>query len=389
MNSSRMRDAIKASIRGGYYLENENKLKVLVMTNEYLPKIIGGLGIVATHLSRELSRNDVEVTVLCTGKSNRLTISKPNENLCILRFPKAPRYFNRTKQSFKAKSVLYAMSKAGFVKPDIIHVHSTEFADTSKIAKARFHVPVVYSCHSLASQGIYSPFGKNQTKLIRSASQIIVPSRWQIGATRRRYPHTTIHKFSVIPHGVKPITKQSKSAPTKLLYVGRLIPSKGIDALIKAIGLLSREHKRVHLTIVGSGNASYQRKLKALTRRVGVTKRIRWVKQSKYGAVQQMYASYGAVIVPSKKESFCLVALEAMANGVPLISTLSGGLKEFVNDQNAQIISTVNSTRIARAVKAFWNNPDLAENRVRNAQSTAARYKWSSIALQYQSLFKT
>ncbi|MFF0829623.1 glycosyltransferase family 4 protein [Brevibacillus sp. NPDC003359] len=368
-------------------MENDNKLKVLVMTNEYLPKIIGGLGIVATHLCRELSRNGVEVTVLCTGKSNRLTISKPNENLRLLRFPKVPRYFNRTKQSFKAKSVLHAMSTAGFAKPDIIHVHSTEFADTSKMAKAQFHVPIVYSCHSLASQGIYSPFGKNQTKLIRSASQIIVPSRWQIAATRGRYPHTTIHKFSVIPHGVKPITKQSKAAPTKLLYVGRLIPSKGIDALIKAIGLLSRNQKRVHVTIVGSGNASYQRKLKALTRRVGVTKRIRWVKQCKFGAVQRMYASYGAVIVPSKKESFCLVALEAMANGVPLISTLSGGLKEFVNAQNAQIISIVNSPNIARAVKAFWNNPSLAKNRVRNAHSTAEQYKWSSIALQYQSLF--
>ncbi|MBH0330979.1 glycosyl transferase family 1 [Brevibacillus brevis] len=368
-------------------MQKDNKLKVLVMTNEYLPKIIGGLGIVATHLSRALSQNGVEVTVLCAGNSNQLTISKPNDNLRILRFPKSTRYFHRTKQSFKAKAILNTVSSKGFTKPDIIHVHSTDFADTAKLAKARFQVPIVYSCHSMVSQGALSAPGKNQTKLIHSASRIIVPSKWQIDATRRRYPHTNINKFSVIPHGVEPGTSQSEAAPTNLLYVGRLIPSKGADALIRAIGLLSRTHKDVRLTIVGSGLISYQRKIRALTRQMGLTKRIRWVKKSKYEAVQRMYTLYGAVIVPSTKESFCLVALEAMANGVPLISTLSGGLKEFVNDQNAQIISTVTSPDIARAIKAFWNNPSLTKNRVHNARSTAARYNWSSITLQYESLF--
>lgn len=364
-----------------------NKLKVLVMTNEYLPNIIGGLGIVATHLSRALSREGVEVTVLCAGNSKRLTISKPNDNLRILRFPKSTRYFHRTKQSFKAKAILNTVSSKGFTKPDIIHVHSTEFADTANWAKVRFQVPIVYSCHSMTSQGALSALGKNQTKLIRSASRIIVPSKWQIGATRKRYPKTNINKFSVIPHGVKLGTSQSKSAPTNLLYVGRLIPTKGVDALIRAIGLLSRTHKDVRLTIVGSGRMSYQRKIRALTKQMGLTKRIHWVKKSKYGAVQRMYTSYGAVIVPSKKESFCLVALEAMANGVPLVSTLSGGLKEFVNAKNAQVISDVKSSSIARAIKALWDNPSLAKNRIRNAHLTAAQYKWSSIALQYQSLF--
>jgi len=84
-----------------------------------------------------------------------------------------------------------------------------------------------------------------------------------------------------------------------------------------------------------------------------VANRIRWVRKKPYAAVQRMYASYGAVIIPSKTESFCLVALEAMANGVPLISTLSGGLKEFVNKRNAQIIRSVDRASIAKAIKAF------------------------------------
>ncbi|WP_409341769.1 glycosyltransferase family 4 protein [Paenibacillus sp. MBLB4367] len=368
-------------------MESKRKLKIWVMTNEFQPNIIGGLGIVSTFLSRALSKNGVKVTVLCSGFSNRLMTSSPTTNLRLLRLPKKSTHFNRAKHSFKANMVMRAASAKGCSKPDLIHVHSTEFADTAAKAGDQFHIPIVYSCHSMASQGIFSQPGKNQAKLIRIARRIIVPSRWQVGAIKKRYLRTNRGKIVVIPHGVKPVSKRSFGAPTNLLYVGRLIPSKGIKPLIEAIALLSRRHKHVRLTIVGSGKARYQKKLRALARQVGVAKRIRWIKNRSYDAVQRMYASYGAVIVPSKTESFCLVALEAMANGVPLVSTLSGGLKEFVNTRNAQIIPSVNKASIARAIEALWRNPIKSKIRQINARSTAARYRWPAIARQYKTLF--
>ncbi|MCD9021955.1 glycosyltransferase family 4 protein [Cohnella silvisoli] len=368
-------------------MNKKSKLKVWVMSYEFQPNIVGGLGIAATHLTRALSKTGVQVTVLCSGKSNRLSVSNPNVNLRILRFPRNSRYYNHSQKSFKASSVMRAVSSMGYIPPDIVHVHSTEFADTAKKARVQFLSPIVYSCHSLASQGINSPSGKNQTKLFRIAKKIIVPSNWQIGAIKKRYPLMVISSAAVIPHGVKPISKKKKGTPNNLLYVGRLIPSKGLEPLIRAIALLSRNHSRGHLTIVGSGKPSYQRKLKTLARKVGVTKRIRWVNRKPYGTVQRMYASYGAVIIPSKTETFCLVALEAMANEVPLISTLSGGLKEFVNKQNAQIIRAVDSASIAQAIKAFWSNPTVSRKRITNARSTAARFRWPAIAKKYKSLF--
>ncbi|MBJ8194057.1 glycosyltransferase, partial [Bacillus cereus] len=78
----------------------------------------------------------------------------------------------------------------------------------------------------------------------------------------------------------------------------------------------------IHLTIVGKGKS--MKSSRALTRRLGISKNIHWIPNRKNEEVLAMYSSYGAVIVPSKKESFCLVALEAMASGVPLVSTLSG-----------------------------------------------------------------
>lgn len=267
-------------------------------------------------------------------------------------------------------------------------MHSTEFAYTAKAAGERFDLPIVYTCHSLASQGISSLPGKQQTTLIRAANRIIVPSRWQAKVTRRLYPRIDGNKMIVIPHGVVPVTKGSTIGFShKLLYVGRLIPSKGVEPLIKAVGLLAQENSKIHLTIVGSGKASYRNKLRSLAKQAGVEKRIRWAEKTPHKTVQRMYGSYGAVINPSKKESFCLVALEAMANGVPLISTTSGGMKEFVTPQNAKIIHSVDTAHIARAIKEFWNNPEQSRKRTIHARTTAAQYKWPVIARKYLSIF--
>lgn len=366
----------------------EGKLKIWVMTNEFEPQIIGGLGIVATQLTRMMSTLGAKITVLCTGNSDRMTISNANGHLRIIRFPKNSGYFNQAKRSFRAEAIIKGALHKGLGRPDLIHVHSTEFAETAKLAGSRFHLPIVYTCHSLVSQGSSSPHGKNQTTLIRIANRVIVPSRWQAQETKRRYPWINGHKMVVIPHGIAPVSKGStKGASHQLLYVGRLISSKGVEPLIKAVGLLARENSRVQLTIVGSGSASYRNKLRTLAKQAGAESRIRWAEKVSHKKVQQMYRSYGAVVNPSKTESFCLVALEAMANGVPLISTTSGGMKEFVTPRNAQIIHAVDSAHIARAIKGFWNNPGQSRKRVINARATSAQYKWPVIAGKYLSLF--
>ncbi|OME80210.1 glycosyl transferase family 1 [Paenibacillus sp. FSL A5-0031] len=367
-------------------MKSRRKLKVWVMTNEFHPNIVGGLGIVATSLTKMLSKIDVEVMVLCSSGFKQLSFSKPDGRLRIIRIPKNSRYYSHYSRAFKASTVLRAAVAMGFGKPDLIHVHSTDFAAVASAAGSLYRIPIIYTCHSLASKGITSSSGKNQAKLFLTAKRIVVPSRWQANEIKRLNTRKQ-GRITIIPHGVKSKSRQTKGSPTNLLYVGRLLPSKGINPLIKAVALLYQNHKNVSLTIVGSGSVAYQSSLHALAKRHGIAGRIRWIKKKPNEAVQRMYATYGAVIVPSKKESFCLVALEAMANGVPLVSTLSGGLKEFVNTRNAQVIHSVDSSTIAGAIAALWKNPAKKKQRLTNAHSTAARYKWPTIARRYKSLF--
>lgn len=365
---------------------SNSSLKVWVMTNEFQPNIVGGLGIVATHLSKMLSKAGVKVKILCSGNSGKLVVSKPGGNMHIVMIPKNEDHFRNSARAFKANAVLRAAAAGGSGKPDLIHVHSTEFADAAAVAGNKFRIPIVYTCHSNVSEGIRSLHGKNQAKLIRGARRIVVPSRWQAKATSRLYGDVQ-GRIVVIPHGVNSVSRHTGGTPEHLLFVGRLIPSKGIKPLIKAVALLSRSRKNVRLTVVGSGKKSYMNHLHAYAKQLGVSRRIRWMGSRPHDAINRMYASYGAVIVPSEKESFCLVALEAMANGAPLVSTLSGGLKEFVNNRNAQIIHSVNGESIARSIAVVWGNKETTKRRRLNAKATAARYRWQEIAQRYKSLF--
>lgn len=377
---------LETSFDGRHLMKSKQKQKLIVwvMTNEFHPEIIGGLGIAATNLSEMLSKTGVEITVLSSSGSTKRVVT--NGKLRIVRIPKDSHYYSITNRSFRSNPALQAITAETLGKPDLVHVHSTDFADVARAAGNLYRIPVVYTCHSIGSHGTTSASKKNQIKLLRSVRRVVAPSQWQANEIKKLIP-STHGKISVIPHGVTSVAKKTSSSPFRLLYVGRVISSKGVEALVRAIALLSKTQKNVHLTVVGSGSVSYEKQLRRLAKQLGISKRIRWLKHSPYYEVQRMYPNYGAVIVPSKSESFCLVALEAMANNTPLVSTLSGGLKEFVNSNNAQIIQSVDSASVARAIKEMWNNPAKTKQRMINARATAARYRWPEMARRYKSLF--
>jgi len=367
-------------------MRDRQPLKLWVMTNEYHPDIIGGLGIVATQLTRSLVRAGASATVIVTGSSSRLVVSKAGRGLQIVRLPNSPRYYHGASGTYRASAVLEAAAKAGAVVPDIIHVHSTEFAAAAAEAGRKYDVPIVYTCHSISSAGLRSREGRRQTRLIRTAARIAAPSWWQAGQIGGRYPGART-RIAVIPNGVQRVSGKVRGPSPRLLYAGRIIPSKGIEELIRAVGRLSRQSRDVRLTVIGDGPPVYHRRMRILARRLGIAGRIRWLRHQSHAALQRRFAAYGAVIVPSRQESFCLVALEAMARSVPLVSTISGGLQEFVNSRNAEVIRSIDEAEIARAVAAMRDRPDQTRQRSVRARMTASRYLWPVIARRYSSLF--
>jgi glycogen(starch) synthase len=365
---------------------NTKSVTIWVMSAEYMPLIIGGLGTVASELSTALARNHLRVKVVTRSPNPFIQLSK-RLNTSVLHIPDNHANYNWNSNQYKPiRTAKLAISRLSGI-PDVIHLHSLEYTDLALWMKKKYRLSVLYTCHSLVSMERMKgqKLLKTQIKLLRGADRVVVPSFWLKSEIQRRYKISS-GKIRVIPNGVTPASFQSNAPRYKLLYVGRLMHEKGIEPLIRSISILSKVDRRVSLTIIGRGAQKYRSALQLTAKRQGLIKRIHWLGFIPHHKVRHLYASYGAVVNPSTIESFGLVALEAMANGVPLVSTRAGGLKEFVHPSNAQIIKSAKSTAISQAVKAMWKQPSLTRRRVIRAKAVAKQYHWSRIAKRYKSL---
>jgi glycosyltransferase involved in cell wall biosynthesis len=368
-------------------------MKIWVMTNEYEGNTLGGLGTVATQLAKALAElNEVDVIVICKSASAKVTI-EALPSLTVIRFPRQSVYHSTTKELFHAMPIVRWLRRNGFEKPDIIHVHSIQCDQLAKHYKRNGNVPIVYTCHSLArmekAKARRSGTAMRQEKLIRMANVITTPSLWQKMQIKRYYPFFK-KEISVIRNGVwlSSSSNTKLADANRLLFVGRLNHGKGIKELLQAVAILKKAIRPVTLHIIGGGSLSYKSKMKKLIRQLKIVKQVKWLKRMKYSTLQKVYSQFGCVVVPSRHESFGLVALEAMAAGVPLVSTRNGGLASFVNSSNATLIADVHPAAIASSIRSMRNNRHATLIKVNNAKNTAQNYGWKGPSEKYEQLFR-
>lgn len=367
--------------------------RLWILTNEYEPHIIGGLGIAVTHLVKAYVRSGVHVTVLCPSKYNKISLAN-RKQLRIIRFPKRTPYYSVKTRQFNPTAIERWMKQQGYSKPDGIHIHSLQFVDVASYYQSKHRIPIIYTSHSLVSSEkgsaykIYRLRVNQQISLLRKANMITVPSHPELNKLENLYPFV-VGKTAIVNHGIVLRKLEARALRRRqLLYVGRLVPLKGIEALLSAISILKKEGNQVRLDLVGTGSSRYVNQLKALARKLSISAQVRWLGFRSQSAVQRMYATYGAVVMPSTKESFGLVALEALAGGIPLVSTQAGGLAQFVNSSVAQTIPKVDGATIAESIKAMWSNKQLTQMRVVAGRQMAARYQWPQAASRYKELFQ-
>ncbi len=118
----------------------------------------------------------------------------------------------------------------------------------------------------------------------------------------------------------------------RLLYAGRLTPEKGVHTAIRAMALLAHENQRqVTLDILGRGDSGYERALRALVHQYHLKKRVSFRDSVPLSAMASLLAQYDALVFPSEwEEPFARVVLEAMAAGLLVIGTLTGGTGEVL-----------------------------------------------------------
>lgn len=221
------------------------------------------------------------------------------------------------------------------LRPDVINAHwwfPGGLAGT--IASAATGVPLVVTLHGsdvhLAGR---AGWGAPARAVLGRAGAVVAVSH-SLAAEAARLWGVPAERVGVarmpasIPDAGTPPTAAPPFPPLRIVFVGRLVPEKGLDVALRAMPLARAEGVDLRLDVVGDGPAGPA--LRALA--AGLGERVSWAGALPRTEVGAHILAAHAVVIPSRREGLGLVALEALAHGRPVIASAVGGLVEVVQD---------------------------------------------------------
>ncbi|MEX0984984.1 MAG: glycosyltransferase [Actinomycetota bacterium] len=241
---------------------------------------------------------------------------------------------------------------------DIVHSHYWLSGWVGRAAKEIWGAPLVTSFHTLGKVKNYSlargeapePTVRldGEQRVIAAADRILAPTPLEAGQLVGLY-RANPDKIRVVPPGVDHtiFTPRSREAARRrlhftglrlALYVGRIQPHKGPDVAVRILAeAVARDPAataHLQLAIVGgpSGGDAEVVRLMELARALGVADRLIMFPPQAQARLADFYAAADVVLMPSRSESFGLVALEAGAVGTPVVAAAVGGLRTVVKD---------------------------------------------------------
>lgn len=195
---------------------------------------------------------------------------------------------------------------------------------------------------------------------------------------------------AVVPHGIDlddfPITDHRQASPWRwrMLFVGRLDPTKGVDTLVRAMPLLPAN---AVLEVCAPDEADHRRRVAQLVEDLELDDRV-WIHGVDRRHLRERYLAADVCVFPSEwEEPFGLVPLESMACGTPVVASGTGGSAEFLRDGDNCLIAPPGCPQaIADAVVRLAADPALRERVVAGGRATAERLTVDALAEALESV---
>lgn len=262
----------------------------------------------------------------------------------------------RSKLKFVLRGVL-----AGLRSDRIVcgHVHHLIVARLARLFRPSLKYYLV--AHGIE---VWRPFTPAERIALRGAERVFCVSEYSRRQILRFLPGFDPARLVLVPNTFDPRFRPSGSlAPRssggpRLLLVSRLDagdPYKGVDLMIEAMGTLRRWHPAARLRIVGGGNDLPR--LEGLVRQFEVGHMVHFTGIIDDVALANEYADCDIFALPSRKEGFGLVYLEAMSFGKPCLAARAGGAMEVVNETVGVLVEYGNIEQIVVAVDDLLIHP--------------------------------
>ncbi|MGN1301042.1 MAG: glycosyltransferase family 4 protein [Clostridia bacterium] len=376
-------------------------MKILMLTWEYPPRIVGGIARVVNDLSKRLIKDGHDVYVI-TYKEGNVPYYENDKGVHVYRVDNyminANNFIDWTMQlNFNMISkAAEIINKEG--KFDVIHAHDWLVAYAAKTLKESFGIPLVSTIHATEAgrnSGIHTPDQKyvNDTEwmLTYESSEVIVNSKFMKNDLQRLFG-LPYEKINVVPNGINTTVynglerdydfrrKYAMDNEKIILFMGRLVYEKGVQHLISAMPKILSGYHDAKLIIAGKGGMLDQ--LKEQVNAMGLGNKVYFTGYLNAKQVSKMYKCADVSVFPSTYEPFGIVALEAMLAGVPTVVSDVGGLNEIVEHRVDGMKSYAgNPNSLADSILELLLNPELCDKVTKKAkQKVKNEYNWAKIA---------
>lgn len=217
---------------------------------------------------------------------------------------------------------------------------------------------------------VWRPYSLLERHALLAADRILCVSEYTRRQMLRFCPELPAERLLVVPNTLDPhfdpvLNDQVSTAPfavPRILTVGRLTSAdtyKGFDTLIEAMPTIRRDYPTARLRIVGQGDDLPR--LQALAAQLNVAGSVDFLGPISDEALRAEYAACDLFALPSRKEGFGLVYLEAMTYGKPCIGARAGGVPEVINDSVGLLVDYGNIPDLAAAVAELVTRPRDSE----------------------------
>ncbi len=393
-------------------------MRVLMLSYEYPPEVVGGLGTAVSGLARALARGGDEVHVICASSEGDLG-TQTQDGVEVSRVARSALHAGAGPYSRNGEDLLRTVMETNFELTsraisearsggpyDLIHGHDWLVAFAAKSLKHALRVPLIVTVHSTEygrNRGVHS----NLQKYIHEVEWMMTYEAWRViccshymADELKRIFSVPADKMDIVPNGVErpPAPDEEFARQTRLryarpeerlvFYVGRLVYEKGVHVLLDAVPRVLADLPQTRFVISGEGY--YAGVLREKASAMGLARAVTFAGHVSDHERDALYAAADVAVFPSLYEPFGIVALEGMARGVPVVVSDTGGLAEVVqHDQTGIKVYAGSAESLAWGIKRVLGDAWLRDFISRRGREEAlTRFGWDAVAASTRPVYQ-
>jgi glycosyltransferase involved in cell wall biosynthesis len=333
-------------------------MKILLIVSSYAPNT-GGLQTVTQQLASALRERGHSLTVVANRYPRTLAASEVLDGGQVIRWhfltPRLQQLLSLRFDLFLAGLLYLPLTLARLIfllrqeRPDVVNLHFVGApALFVLIARSLMAFRLVVSLHGDDVEGLAQRARFDRwvfSSVLRRAETVTACSRYLLDTALGIEPSVKQNAL-VIHNGIdQPANASAVDITGGVFAAGRMVPKKGFDVLLRAH---ATDPTRSQLTLIGEGPE--RERLEQLARALGMNGEVRFRGNQDHAQVMEEMAVADVVAIPSLKEPFGLIALEAMSLGKPIVASRVGGLPEVLEGADALLVEPGNADELSVAI---------------------------------------